>query len=182
MSKVARRIQRQQRVQEWEPLRNITYACSPSFLSGLRAREHAELVAVWQSALYEVYEFVQDVPEWGGPITWLSIKRRDKSAVRDWRHLQRIKNEVCGPEREAMEMFPAEQRLVDTSNQFHLWVLPEGRRFPFGYNDRAVVLGTPEADRYVPGRPRQRPFEPGLAPTDALTPEEADAILGGKVT
>ncbi len=44
-----------------------------------------------------------------------------------WRHLQQIKNEVLGPDREAVQLFPAEDRLVDTANEFWLYVYPVGK-------------------------------------------------------
>jgi hypothetical protein len=69
----------------------------------------------------------------------LSIRNLRREAVRDWRDLQRIKNEIAGPEREAVEIYPAESRLVDSSNQYHLWVLPEGERVPIGYEERLVA-------------------------------------------
>lgn len=49
-----------------------------------------------------------------------------------WRDKQRIKNELFGPERTAVEVFPAESRLVDGANMFHLWILPAGTTLPFG--------------------------------------------------
>lgn len=157
----------------WAPLENITEQCSDDFLDGLQRRENAQLMAVWRSALYEVYEFRVPVPGWpGDEVTWLSIKRRDKDVIRDWRHLQKIKNDICGPEREAVELFPSESRLVDTSNQFHLWVLASGVMFPFGYTARAVVASA--TDRYVPNQARQRPFGEGEAPEDAVSAEAAD--------
>ena len=55
-------------------------------------------------------------------ITHLSIKRIDKRPSRDWRDFQEIKNIFCGPECNAVEVYPAESRLVDTANQYHLWV------------------------------------------------------------
>ena len=63
----------------------------------------------------------------------LTFKRNDRAAVRDWRHFQAIKNEVAGPEREAVEIFPPESELVDSANEYHLWVLPEGRWSPLGF-------------------------------------------------
>jgi|OM-RGC.v1.023923475 hypothetical protein len=87
---------------------------------------------------------------------WLSIKRRDKDVIRDWRELQLIKNLIVGPEHEGVELFPAESRLVDTSNQYHLWVLKEpGLRFPFGFTEREVVDGTGEIEK---DGARQRPL------------------------
>jgi hypothetical protein len=97
---------------------------------------------------------------------WLSIKRRDRVWMRDWRELQRIKNEVAGPEREACEVFPAESRLVDSSNQYHLWVLPTGERFPFGYQERLVMETTTGM------KCKQRQFEPDNRPSDLTTAEE----------
>jgi len=68
----------------------------------------------------------------------LSIRRQDRAACRDWRHFQKIKNQLAGPEREALELYPAESRLVDGANQFHIWVLPEGVQVPVGWKCRYV--------------------------------------------
>lgn len=104
---------------------------------------------------------------------WLSIKRIDMREIHDWRDLQRIKNELVGEEAEAVELYPAESRLVDTSNQYHLFAF-EGWRFPFGYVDR--VVSTPEVSRTVGAA--QRPWEPGQEPADAnRDPEELRAAL-----
>ena len=100
--------------------------------------------------------------------------RRDRSATHDWRHLQRIKNELCGPEREAIELYPAESRLVDTNNQYHLFVLPEGFTMPLGYAERDV------AD-VVDGKHQQRPF--GIKPEGLNAREPGDLgikVYGGK--
>jgi len=72
----------------------------------------------------------------------LSIVRRDRRPIRDWRHLQRIKNEIAGPDREAVEIYPAESRLVDTNNQYHLWVFPEGSGVKIGFQERHVTNRT----------------------------------------
>jgi hypothetical protein len=67
------------------------------------------------------------------PYINLDIKRLDGGSEKNWRDFQQIKNELIGPEHEAVELFPAESRLVDTSNQYHLWVhVDPGFRFPFG--------------------------------------------------
>ena len=80
-----------------------------------------------------------------GRIMWLSIKRLDKQPIRDWRDLQRIKNEIVSPDAEAVEIFPAERRLVDTSNQFHLWCFLD-YYLPFGFAERMLVEH-PELDQ-----------------------------------
>jgi hypothetical protein len=70
----------------------------------------------------------------------LNIRRRDGGPIlRDWRHFQNIKNELIGPECEAVELYPAESRLVDTCNKFHLWgVRDPTYRFPMGFEERDV--------------------------------------------
>jgi hypothetical protein len=72
-------------------------------------------------------------------VTWLSIKRRDRApvGVERFRDFQEIKNQLIGPEAEAVELYPAESRLVDTCNQYHLWVV-SGVFFPFGFSQREV--------------------------------------------
>lgn len=102
----------------------------------------------------------------GANAWWLSIRTQDRTAERDWRDFQNIKNDVCGPEMEAMEIYPAESRLVDTSNQFHLWVIDQ--RIPFGFEERMVSDENTE-------HTRQRPWHPSNRPNDCTT-------LKGKVT
>ena len=72
-----------------------------------------------------------------GPCVHLTIRSVDGSTRHDWRDFQRIKNELVDPEAEAVELFPAESRLVDTANHYHVWVFPT-YRFPFGMQVREV--------------------------------------------
>ena len=74
-----------------------------------------------------------------GKMTYLSIKRLDKKSIHDWRHLQEIKNELCGEDCEAIEIYPVEKRLVDTANQYHLFVFPKDIRVGFGWTHRSVM-------------------------------------------
>ncbi len=75
-----------------------------------------------------------------GDMFWLSIKRRDRTMVHDWRDLQQIKNMIVGDEHEGFEVYPAESRLVDTANQYHLWVFTDPAvRLPVGYRRREVL-------------------------------------------
>lgn len=66
----------------------------------------------------------------------ISYHRRDRAPIRDWRVGQRIKNELCGAEWEAVELYPAESRLVDEANEYHLFAI--STRFPFGDSERTV--------------------------------------------
>jgi len=82
----------------------------------------------------------------------LNIRRRDGGMFKDWRHFQQIKNEIAGPEREAVELYPAESRKVDTSNKWHLWVQPEGVQIGVGWEKADISY---DENRHVPGM-RQR--------------------------
>lgn len=56
-----------------------------------------------------------------------------------WVAKQRIKNELVGPGRVAMEVFPPASELVDQADAYHLWVLPEGFRLPFGVEETGSI-------------------------------------------
>jgi len=73
-----------------------------------------------------------------GEFVHLTIRNRDGSARHEWQDFQRIKNELVGKEAEAVELYPAESRLVDVANHYHLWVFP-AYRFPFGMEQREVA-------------------------------------------
>ena len=98
--------------------------------------------------------FVATIPE-DQEFAWLSFKRIDRKPVKDWRHVQNIKNDILGPECEAVEIYPAESRLTDTANQYHLWGFTDPEfRFPWGFTSRQVfddVGGIPGAVQ----RPRE---------------------------
>jgi hypothetical protein len=48
-----------------------------------------------------------------------------------WRDKQRIKNELFGEDRTAIEVYPTTRDLCDGADAWHLWVLPPGFRLPF---------------------------------------------------
>lgn len=141
----------------WVPLRSI--GVSQAMVSLHHRVGQVPPDQVWANDIYEV--FVLD-NEKGA--THLSIKRYDRAAIRNWRHLQQIKNEVCGEEREGLEIFPSESRLADNANQLHIWVLPEGLEVPFGWEVGMVTIDPEEVERFNrngdPGR--QEPMQEGL--------------------
>ena len=105
----------------------------------------ARLSEIWVNDIYQVNilrgkncDGYIHHPQLKGKCDYISIKTHNKEAVRDWRHFQQIKNELVGEHREAIEIFPSEARLVDTANQYHLWVLPEGFSPAFGFTERLV--------------------------------------------
>ncbi len=79
-------------------------------------------------------------------IIHLSIKRIDKKPIHSWRDLQKIKNLLVGEENYGVEVYPNESELVDTSNQYHLWVFEDPSiRLPFGFkNGRCVSDHVPD--------------------------------------
>ena len=114
---------------------------------------------------YYVWVTFEKVPEGVPPAVHLSIRAHDRRCVHDWRDMQRIKNELCGPEADGIEIYPAESRLMDEANQFHLYVLHPLVELPWG--QRIRTRHTPEEIRAFPQfegksaeeRPVQREFE-----------------------
>ena len=106
-------------------------------------------------------------PNWLAMVQ-LSIRRNDRKPIHDWRDLQRIKNEIVGRENEGVELYPAESRLLDSANQFHMFVLEDLKlRFPFGYRERLV------SENSVGGAV-QRPWKPEDRPADLRAVTEAE--------
>lgn len=107
-------------------------------------REHVERsvrlltpVRLFQNNLYRVE--IVDTPPITPTFIHLAVSRHDKGTCNEWADLQRIKNEIVGPEYEAIELFPAESRLVNTGNEYHLWVHSNpSYRFPVGWVRRMV--------------------------------------------
>ncbi len=104
-----------------------------------------------QVYLNDKYQVIRN--EIGNGMVHLSIKLINKSHEHDWREYQQIKNELIGEECEAMEIYPAESRLVDAANQFHIWGwLDSTYRIPVGFQERLVL------ERSIAGS-HQRPFK-----------------------
>lgn len=100
----------------WTPMQQA--AESHNHITGeIKTPQDSGADEVWGNNLYTVHV------RRGDNLVHLSIHRHDRAPARDWRHFQRIKNEIVGPEYEAVEVYPSEVRLVDTSNQYHLWVM-----------------------------------------------------------
>ena len=53
---------------------------------------------------------------------WLMIARHDRGKIlRDWQHFQNIKNDIAGPDCEAIEIYPRQSGVVDKGNEYHLF-------------------------------------------------------------
>ena len=94
---------------------------------------------VFENNIYRVE--IADTPPITPTFIHLAIRRHDEGTCIEWSDLQRIKNEIVGPEYEAIELFPAESRLVNAGNEYHLWVHSDPNyRFPVGWTRRRFVL------------------------------------------
>ena len=102
--------------------------------SGRAHGNRSNCKAFWFNNIYSV-QFYEHYTSWG-EVTQILVRRHDGTAKVPWRHLQRIKNELVGPERVGVEVFPANSNLVDQANCFHIWVLPEGFELPFGLHSK----------------------------------------------
>jgi hypothetical protein len=138
--------------------------CTLEGREGDEDMEQPDLVV--KNSRYQVSLYFQVHPEFG-EMAHLSIKTLDRAAHHDWRDLQRIKNELCGEQCDAVEIYPAESKLVDSANQYHLWVF-RSYHLPFGFQTRLVADGSWRGTK-------QRPFE--ARPADCRNPEEMDQFL-----
>lgn len=142
---------------EWMPLQRATHLNIPKAAQDL-IDAHPELqdeitgVEHWVNDVYQVAKRLLDDDGNGKQSFHLSIKRTDRKPCRDWRDFQRIKTELCGADAEGMELYPAESRVVDAANQYHLWVftgveIPAG--FPAGLRatkEEAATLGATQRE------------------------------------
>lgn len=153
-AKRERRNQRQQPEATWTP---FLPTCPPGQTSvEISGETFLPLANSRYAVLVRRVEFGGEWPA----MLHLSIRRHDRQAIHDWRDLQRIKNEIVGPEHEGVELYPAEGRLMDAANQYHLFVLEDPTiRFPFGYQQRVV------SESNVGGA-KQRPWPSNAKPAD----------------
>lgn len=84
--------------------------------------------APWVSGCYRAAKNNRYVVQffYRGFVDHLMVQRVDGEPIRSWADMQRIKNELLGCERFAVEVFPRESRLVDDANIYHIWALPQG--------------------------------------------------------
>lgn len=147
----------------WTPFQPAHY--DPADLAGVPDVVDGKMPdRLWLNSRYQVGAWQFEHPVFG-TVAHLSIKTRDRQARHDWRDLQRIKNELCGPECDAIEIYPAESKLVDTANQYHLFVFAS-YKLDIGFQHRLVADGA-----WM--KSKQRPFE--TRPSDALNDEQMSA-------
>ncbi len=99
-----------------------------------------EGATVWKNKLYQA-TLRRHENGWalgGGPWAQIGIWTVDGNARHDWREFQRIKNDLLGAEWEAVELYPAESRLLDPSNYYILWAAPA---IKVGQYEGRTILG-----------------------------------------
>lgn len=68
---------------------------------------------------------VYDQPTSWGMTKRVMIRWNDARPEIGWTMLQKIKNDIFGPERVCLEVFPAESNKQDVANVYWLWLMPE---------------------------------------------------------
>lgn len=69
-----------------------------------------------------------------GIVGHVCVRNVDNSDI-PWIEKQRIKNELFGSDRTAIEVFPSQERLIDDAGMYHFWVLPKEFELPFGLHE-----------------------------------------------
>ncbi len=91
-----------------------------------------EVRRVYANDLYVV--LVRPAQTAWGEVHHLAI-RTASNLEPPWRDKQRIKTELFGPERTAVEVMPPAAELVDEADMYHVWVLPLSAPLPFSIHD-----------------------------------------------
>lgn len=116
----------------WEPMwrgKPITHSDDPL----VRTAE------TWCNNKCQVFIYDWESPEGWPPIVNLSIKLNNRNHWHDWRDFYRIKTELCGTMSWGFELYPDQQSLVDTANQYHMFVCAPGFRFPVSLKQRGIT-------------------------------------------
>lgn len=106
-----------------EPMvRRVDRQLPPPGETGWLGQIHSAYANLWYVAL------VRTISSAWGTVHHAAIRNAESSDI-PWAEKQWVKNQVFGPEAQAIEVFPAESKLIDEANMYHLWVLDS---IPFG--------------------------------------------------
>lgn len=157
----------------WTPLRRLPHEAMKPFYIEMHEQGDCD-VEVWLSDTYEVTIRRSRTEE----VAHVSVNLRDRGPARNWRHLQQIKNEVCGELWTGIEIFPPEDKLTDAANQYHLFCFPPGYKpgaskdggfisiglGGIGLLDHPIVSDDEQVEEWNngPHPGRQEPWEEGL--------------------
>lgn len=85
----------------------------------------------FERALQNGTYFVMDCARLDG-VRLLMVRRIDGRDGIPWDDLQVLKGHAGYGDREAVEIYPPDTKVVNHANMRHLWVLPAGEQMPFG--------------------------------------------------
>lgn len=121
-------------IQPWRPLVRVPLLPeeAPTYIE-------AGIIEVWANDRYLVFVRNAGPRPPFGEVIHLSITMHDSVIRRDWREWQKIKNQLCGEETTAIEVYPPESHLIDNGNAFHLWCFHYD--LPFGWKHRSIIKG-----------------------------------------
>lgn len=104
----------------WEP-KAITYGeVGAGWCAEIHTAYHNTILAVLHRTVKT---------EWG-PVEHLAIRNATSTDI-PWAVKQRVKDELIGTDRIALEVFPKTNELVDDANMYHIWVMPADFTLPF---------------------------------------------------
>lgn len=93
--------------------------CYPQVVTKIKEEPQTDLLDTYTWQVLEVFA------PWG-MTRHVKVQRRDSLDGISWDDLQRIKNEALGADVIAVEVFPAEDQVVNEVNMRHLWEVPHG--------------------------------------------------------
>lgn len=129
-------------------------------------------ILIYRNSRYQVHVRRMHATNGSPDLIHLSMKRLDQLPAIPYRDRMRIKDELWGPEYEAVELLPARSREIDLSNQTHLWLIDSpSYRFPFGFAEGRYV-----SDFSLDGAV-QEPWPPDERPADCLSEDALRALL-----
>lgn len=128
--RVMEQERRERKTGNWSPWRPVEY----QQLAALRGQCHGwatEFTAGWRNGWCVV--LIRPVHSALGPVHQLMITTASGTEL-SWRERQRVKDELMGRDRMAVEVMPQAADLAAGTDSYHLWVFEAGYRFDFGLN------------------------------------------------
>lgn len=108
---------------------------SPKQLQKYGTGWFSEMDRVYRSVNNKYLVMIRTVNSDWGEVEHAAIRNLESTDI-PWQEKQRIKNELFGNERIAIEVFPKKSELVDAANMYHLWIMPKEMELPFGIHPK----------------------------------------------
>jgi hypothetical protein len=127
-TKLLERERRLRRSGEWGPWESTD--CLPGTVG-----TNGWLAFITRHHRNRVFAVLERVAEMGVVHLGVSSLSGDRPT---WHEMQRIKNDLAGPDATAIEVYPPQHQVVDDADMFHIWVLRG--KLPFGLHVRDKPL------------------------------------------